>query len=192
MRGKALLEKLLFRLCRITPARAGKSLFVSWDFCFIWDHPRACGEKPPTCRNSCLSLGSPPRVRGKAAARPIMNPCSGITPARAGKSSRLPPPSIPPRGSPPRVRGKASARSGRHLRGGITPARAGKRLQISVVSMAGRDHPRACGEKFPLWFARWSILGSPPRVRGKEAAAPAQQYVPGITPARAGNSSPLG
>ena len=145
MRGKALLEKLLFRLCRITPARAGKSLFVSWDFCFIWDHPRACGEKPPTCRNSCLSLGSPPRVRGKAAARPIMNPCSGITPARAGK-----------------------------------------RLQISVVSMAGRDHPRACGEKFPLWFARWSILGSPPRVRGKVAGEVLLHPEAGITPARAG------
>ena len=168
MRGKALLEKLLFRLCRITPARAGKSLFVSWDFCFIWDHPRACGEKPPTCRNSCLSLGSPPRVRGKAAARPIMNPCSGITPARAGKSSRLPPPSIPPRGSPPRVRGKASARSGRHLRGGITPARAGKSSRYGLRDGPFWDHPRACGEKLPERFFFIPKQGSPPRVRGKD------------------------
>ena len=148
MRGKALLEKLLFRLCRITPARAGKSLFVSWDFCFIWDHPRACGEKSFSWMWAMASRGSPPRVRGKDILTNDIVKSLRITPARAGKSQSRPPAwgrardhpracgekILPGRvsakilGSPPRVRGKGPALHCSSPAPGITPARAGKRV----------------------------------------------------------------
>ena len=88
VRGKALLEKLLFRLCRITPARAGKR---SRGPCFPapgQDHPRACGEKQALALADIYEGGSPPRVRGKDCKYPWFQWRAGITPARAGKSSR--------------------------------------------------------------------------------------------------------
>ena len=93
---------------------------------------------------------------------------------------------------------------------GITPACAGKSAAIPVTRRCGRDHPRLCGEKIPLFSENHSspgspprvcgekcppgkfffmTVGSPPRMRGKE---PGQLFrVPecGITPACAGKSS---
>ena len=45
VRGKALSAALLFRLCRITPACAGKSAFPPQNGHGFKDHPRVCGEK---------------------------------------------------------------------------------------------------------------------------------------------------
>ena len=50
------------------------------------DHPRACGEKNTWCNKKAASLGSPPRVRGKALTTLMIMGRIGITPARAGKS----------------------------------------------------------------------------------------------------------
>ncbi len=117
----------------------------------------------------------------KAPAKP------GITPARAGKSSRFP-----------------CSRK----RCGITPARAGKRETRRTIRRLSWDHPRACGEKFLAQPGIRFCRGSPPRVRGKEGTAwkaPAKPGIiprvrgkdsddthcgrnPGITPARAGKS----
>ena len=49
----------------ITPAYAGKSLFVCFIPCISEDHPRVCGEKQKNCPLVSVIWGSPPRMRGK-------------------------------------------------------------------------------------------------------------------------------
>ena len=146
-----------------------------------------CGEKLHIQQTSELLLGSPPRVRGKAAKMLGVSTSTGITPACAGKS--LSPGSHRdthrdhPRvcgekgyyevdqfgrvGSPPRVRGKDQLMAETYKRRGITPACAGKSLQIAPVQIRSKDHPRVCGEKSTPIFTKSSNRGSPPRVRGK-------------------------
>ena len=74
----------------ITPACAGKRTRHTAEGRVHRDHPRVCGEKSrPSCRSSA-ARGSPPRVRGKAAAVCNRDCHVGITPACAGKSPLLP------------------------------------------------------------------------------------------------------
>ena len=69
----------------ITPAYAGKSLLNTDNTTAARDHPRACGEKPPSCPEMSTNEGSPPRVRGKVCDLTIIRVHHGITPAYAGK-----------------------------------------------------------------------------------------------------------
>ena len=50
----------------------------------------------------------------------------------------------------------------------ITPAYAGKSGVLSGVLYAFEDHPRLCGEKKCPLVRAYSILGSPPPMRGKD------------------------
>ena len=50
---------------------------------------------------------------------------------------------------------------------GITPAHAGKTCIQSAICLRYRDHPRACGENAGRLQMTDSVLGSPPRMRGK-------------------------
>ena len=167
-----------------------------------------CGEKSQWACAIAILRGSPPRVRGKDGYGRRWSSLAGITPACAGKRSTLRPPEADagdhprvcgeksaeldekekPEGSPPRVRGKAfSLPSTTSLRG-ITPARAGKSPVSTSSNARARDHPRACGEKANTYIVTPSKVGSPPRVRGKGAAAHVRRGDEGITPARAGKS----
>ena len=92
-------------------------------------------------------------------------------------------------GSPPRMRGKAERRSKRPQNPGITPAYAGKRDLVISESGDIEDHPRVCGEKRRVRSWRALLLGSPPRMRGKDGVNDSAQAVTGITPACAGKSS---
>ena len=131
----------------VSPAYAGKSPAAAYACPGTQDHPRVCGEKGKAGPLGGGALGSPPRMRGKAASGEKQRKQYGITPAYAGKSSvdfdlrysirdhprvcgektqeavtvamRL--------GSPPRMRGKASRSLLHHRAPGITPAYAGKR-----------------------------------------------------------------
>ena len=145
-------------------------------------------------------------MRGKEIYRAWEEANAGITPARAGKSLSNTP-VLPcrrdhpracgekssgkrfdtsPLGSPPRVRGKGFINTDCEHIAGITPARAGKSGFWSTKAPAGRDHPRACGEKaFPALLLS-PFRGSPPRVRGKEVVLDEMGNPSGITPARAG------
>ena len=135
-----------------------------------------------------MKSGSPPRVRGKVHPLNWFISCNRITPACAGKSycslvvvlTILDHPRVcgekckPERnllrnwGSPPRVRGKVAGVLALGALCGITPACAGKSKTPLNTPTITRDHPRVCGEKFPV-FERGEINGgSPPRVRGKE------------------------
>ena len=115
------------------------------------DHPRVGGEKYSRPSYSRISMGSPPRGRGKGNQAFSWYGSSRITPAWAGKSQRkkvdawrvqdhprvggekqdMDKEELIARGSPPRGRGKESEQQ--HPRGArrITPAWAGKRLKRS-------------------------------------------------------------
>ena len=158
-----------------------------------------------------LGRGSPPRVRGKDGGWGRRDRPPGITPARAGKRSSSGKNTLSGRdhpracgeksgnkdnaatewGSPPRVRGKGPFLRGPAEQIGITPARAGKSLCRVGSIPCGRDHPRACGEKLLTISTDLALLGSPPRVRGKEPVAAQDVAHLGITPARAGKSIPF-
>ena len=155
-----------------------------------------------------MSLGSPPRVRGKDSHYQATQSKPGITPACAGKSF----PSVSclleyrdhPRvcgeksavsgccaatsGSPPRVRGKAGLVQivGRLRR--ITPACAGKSTCMAQSLKPREHHPRVCGEKVGPVGCVSGWLGSPPRMRGKVSQPHYSTGRGGITPAYAGKS----
>ena len=132
-----------------------------------------------------------------------------ITPARAGKTPECP--AAPTRsedhpracgencqhffmknhkkGSPPRVRGKHEPEWSQIDFKRITPARAGKTHSASRLFSQPEDHPRACGENRLLYALISCVLGSPPRVRGKQLPLGGKIADGGITPARAGKTS---
>ena len=88
MRGKAVPAALPDVTHGITPAYAGKSQSYRQPCSAMWDHPRVCGEKPFLFYGGSSDSGSSPRVRGKVALACALHEGYGITPARAGKSSR--------------------------------------------------------------------------------------------------------
>ncbi len=157
---------------------------------------------------SGMRRGSPPRVRGKRQVRRGVHREGRITPACAGKTVAMRSAFVGctdhPRvcgenrlyqrqivrndGSPPRVRGKQRMEGHILQSGRITPACAGKTALPCICISAHSDHPRVCGENFfnsPLWY---SIIGSPPRVRGKLTRRAGAWRRPRITPACAGKT----
>ena len=169
-----------------------------------------CGEKKKPRAPGDLTIGSPPRVRGKGSSATEGNAELRITPACAGKSckARLSTTDVwdHPRvcgekqaklaweeiakGSPPRVRGKGLIWFHNGICRGITPACAGKsRTPVYGQGLQG-DHPRVCGEKVLDFFSGYTFEGSPPRVRGKDVVEYHSHIVPRITPACAGKSQP--
>ena len=187
VRGKSLFALVKTVEGRITPACAGKILTTPAIRCPIVDHPRVCGENMGGASKKEASPGSPPRVRGKWDGDYMDKRSFGITPACAGKITRMTRRVILTRdhprvcgengllkssfatdkGSPPRVRGKCVDAINPLCVAGITPACAGK------IGLAGRahpswwDHPRVCGENRWERQREWQRGGSPPRVRGK-------------------------
>ena len=147
-----------------------------------------CGEKFFRFAGNSPPLGSPPRVRGKAAILRANFRLFRITPACAGKRVSVLnldgfgwdhprvcgekpltcPRWVSSKGSPPRVRGKGSIPNSVCVSPGITPACAGKSTCGRCYTMRQLDHPRVCGEKRGAWMPRKCVKGSPPRVRGKD------------------------
>ena len=75
---------------------------------------------------------------------------------------------------------------------GITPAYAGKSSCGYVEHPLIRDHPRVCGEKPRKVFSSFAMIGSPPRMRGKDAGLDYNPIIDRITPAYAGKSARSG
>ena len=148
-------------------------------------------------------------MRGKVLQNLISQGIVGITPAYAGKRTtgygygirREDHPRVcgekapkvvelaAKEGSPPRVRGKVNSFAEASSQKGITPAYAGKSMSGHSDKLTNGDHPRVCGEKEPELPCVGSMMGSPPRMRGK-----VQGLIDGInkgriTPAYAGKSA---
>ena len=209
MRGKALFPRPLALLPGITPAYAGKSVGISAASICPRDHPRVCGEKIASCTVDSVSMGSPPRMRGKEFFTMTERQEHRITPAYAGKSAlhhlfqglqwdhpRVCGEKTLPRhrahfamGSPPRMRGKGSKELESNGNMGITPAYAGKSLTILILYTDRWDHPRVCGEKDLRPDTQALVPGSPPRMRGKGHFRVGVACLTGITPAYAGKSA---
>ena len=85
MRGKAVFPARQHRTAGITPACAGKRRLASPGKKSHGDHPRVCGEKWHRRARPVVSLGSPPRVRGKVQQQYDNIQKERITPAYAGK-----------------------------------------------------------------------------------------------------------
>ena len=66
MRGKGCYMQELSGETGITPAYAGKSRVAALRLTLHRDHPRVCGEKPAVAVLFSKTMGSPPRMRGKA------------------------------------------------------------------------------------------------------------------------------
>ena len=152
------------------------------------DHPRVCGEKRQGRVSTRSCQGSPPRVRGKVCKLRPIEIIFGITPAYAGKSycrhniaamlrdhpracgeKTAPGGELAAElGSPPRMRGKDWHSFLQNRGSRITPAHAGKSGKKIKPGPDGRDHPRACGEKRSVSALLSAVMGSPPRMRGKE------------------------
>ena len=150
-RGKGYREFGIDISDRITPAQAGKSVAPRQKRSALWDHPRVGGEKYSRPSYSRISMGSPPRGRGKGNQAFSWYGSSRITPAWAGKRLQHtvgnPTGQDHPRvggekhcphginmtfgGSPPRGRGKDRTNGKCTCNNGITPAWAGKRLKRS-------------------------------------------------------------
>ena len=71
---------------RTTPAHAGKTRWLRPGGSARTDHPRACGEDLEVEGVSMLSLGPPPRMRGRPGSGANPRSGHGTTPAHAGKT----------------------------------------------------------------------------------------------------------
>ena len=149
-------------------------------------------------------------MRGKPSKTKQKQAKARITPAHAGKTHYARPPlstrTDHPRacgenkalteaereqgGSPPRMRGKRENTCPPSARGRITPAHAGKTTSVPLNNPLWTDHPRACGENasIVLYFA--TLVGSPPRMRGKRIRYSTSRAMRRITPAHAGKTTP--
>ena len=87
-RGKGYREFGIDISDRITPAQAGKSVAPRQKRSALWDHSRVGGEKYSRPSYSRISMGSPPRGRGKARRFSKSFSSARITPAWAGKSGQ--------------------------------------------------------------------------------------------------------
>ena len=85
-RGKGNRRAAISPRSRITPAWAGKRIWRCPHEHFFQDHPRVGGEKTWTQCKLSMTLGSPPRGRGKDLNEVCILIPQGITPAWAGKS----------------------------------------------------------------------------------------------------------
>ena len=152
--------------------------------------------------------GSPPHARGRRRAPNTTSLRGRITPACAGKTTRIPDmvaiAQDHPRmrgedrgrlwneamtvGSPPHARGRPVKDHGIRLSGGITPACAGKTGQRPRHTSVWRDHPRMRGEDRSKTTAYVCLAGSPPHARGRQTQGIHKPPRTGITPACAGKT----
>ena len=177
-----------FLLRRITPARAGKTLFDSNLVTFYGDHPRSCGKDSGLQRRAVCRPGSPPLVRERRADWGEEDPNDGITPARAGRTSPLNC-GCGGSGDHPRSCGKDLTLSWKSCVASGSPPlvrerpRAGFRCNTPPV-----DHPRSCGKDVTAIWGAAVGWGSPPLVRERQKSRCDRHGQFRITPARAGKT----
>ena len=127
-----------------------------------------------------------PAYAGKRQLSTPHTPCTEDHPRLCGEKHVLPRQEPYPKGSPPPMRGKAQCIATLTRENRITPAYAGKSIIGAASGSGSRDHPRLCGEKAILPYARGTGTGSPPPMRGKVGLCLFLGVFLRITPAYAG------
>ena len=191
VRGKPAENLVSPLMGRLIPACAGKTMPCRRTTFGSGAHPRVCGENKGTGPASQRALGSSPRVRGKQLAKALEPHAGRLIPACAGKTAckrhcrtRF---KAHPRvcgenqpgglslsqrpGSSPRVRGKRRASATVAHDSRLIPACAGKTPQHKSKPIPTGAHPRVCGENEHAAFLSCWVVGSSPRVRGKQSVA---------------------
>ena len=122
------------------------------------------------CSDGKFDMGSPPQVRGKHldlfkkfGKHRITPAGAGKTclcwasqrnywdhPRRCGENAVIGFVFVAAAGSPPQVRGKRLSQPIRRQSRRITPAGAGKTWVVKKIKLGQEDHPRRCGENYPI------------------------------------------
>ena len=172
-------------------------------------HPRVCGADGLEDDSAVTDTGSSPRVRGRPRSRSMLKLSPGLIPACAGQTRRprvgligsrahprvcgadLSAINDAPhkRGSSPRVRGRPSDWIAFSSWRGLIPACAGQTRRCRTLCFGRRAHPRVCGADRHSHQNAPPVLGSSPRVRGRQMMKEAGGDPEGLIPACAGQTS---
>ena len=147
-----------------------------------------CGEQEDSDAFFAEAGGITPACAGNRPAGSPPFPQCRDHPRVCGEQTATPIVLIEHMGSPPRVRGTVGQPFQGFRRHGITPACAGNSFVPIQPRRNVEDHPRVCGEQRIHSPAVAVLVGSPPRVRGTDAADQGETGDIRITPACAGNS----
>ena len=208
MRGTRRRAELMRGGYGIIPAHAGNTCCLHAQSSTHRDHPRACGEHITRTFPAHYGRGSSPRMRGTRIMALSGTITGGIIPAHAGNTCLEAPshfrqedhpracgehgalhcPAPPRPGSSPRMRGTLPFADRDVDCLGIIPAHAGNTSRLREFRRTRRDHPRACGEHFPIVACCGMAWGSSPRMRGTRKDSPLRRCHSGIIPAHAGST----
>ena len=208
MRGKRQHRQVRADHERIIPAHAGQTARSLVSSGVLPDHPRACGANSVTLALSWPRPGSSPRMRGKRVQPAGIEERDRIIPAHAGQTGQSPSvavedadhpracgantysPKIPQLscGSSPRMRGKHILAEDSSTVMRIIPAHAGQTSFGWPVMRWPPDHPRACGANLSARYPDAVVLGSSPRMRGKQSTCAWSRLQRRIIPAHAGQT----
>ncbi len=133
-------------------------------------------------------LGIIPAYAGSTATRGREWTGSGDHPRVCGEHLKSPETGTDIVGSSPRMRGALAIHVIRTRHVGIIPAYAGSTLAHVFPCCRKWDHPRVCGEHFPVESVKKSCSGSSPRMRGARKVPRGAVVVYGIIPAYAGST----
>ena len=189
VRGTQPVQQSHARGVRIIPACAGNARRQSVNSVERSDHPRVCGERPPTPRRRRRGTGSSPRVRGTHRTSCHLTSLQTDHPRVCGERNPLVECASGIHGSSPRVRGTRRSRGRARAASWIIPACAGNASENAACIVAAADHPRVCGERSGSASAITVDGGSSPRVRGTRRAEDRRFERCRIIPACAGNAS---
>ena len=152
--------------------------------------PTCVGKTIPLMEASVSALGTPPRVWGKQCVGNVIVVASRYTPTCVGKTQYAGNFARESSGTPPRVWGKLPAAYVKMRGERYTPTCVGKTLWPTPTASRGAVHPHVCGENelmeraignhpvhphvcgenFFLSDRESKIIGTPPRVWGKQQA----------------------
>ena len=150
------------------PRAYGKIVSLSFCHTSCTAHPRAYGENPEIFSAPKLRMGSSPRIRGKRPPEYPPGARKGLIPAHTGKtgcfcrSGRR-------RGAHPRAYGEnAEALPFCSVPSGSSPRIRGTRLRRILSDIHLRLIPTHYGEHRLEVRSELMLIGSPPRIRGKQ------------------------
>ncbi|PKV04346.1 hypothetical protein CQR51_1309 [Bifidobacterium pseudolongum subsp. globosum] len=154
-----------------------------------WDHPRACGGTLGEDFLVFFLRGIIPALAGNTCRKISARRSLRDHPRACGEHQQQPRRSAHRQGSSPRLRGTLRVGVVAAAVHGIIPALAGNTTAGIFQRIAGRDHPRACGEHLASAFNTLFGVGSSPRLRGTRGVDLLAAVEEEIIPALAGNTS---